>query len=69
MIWLAAGQLRGDLMFKRIVCMLIDHNWTRHRYQAVEGDDQPQGTYLKCVRCGKINDSAGLPGGPMVGGF
>ncbi len=56
-------------MLKRFICMLLGHNWTRHRYEAAEGDDQPQGTYLKCVRCGRINESAGLPGGPMAGGM
>jgi hypothetical protein len=56
-------------MLKRFTCMLLGHNWTRHRYEAGEDYDQPEGTYLKCVRCGRINESAGLPGGPMVGGM
>jgi hypothetical protein len=56
-------------MLKRFICILIDHNWTRHRYEATEAYEQPEGTYLKCVRCGRINESGGLPGGPMVAGF
>jgi hypothetical protein len=55
---------------KRLICMLLDHNWTRHRYPAAApGDDAPEGTYLKCVRCGKVSESDGLPSGPMVAGF
>jgi hypothetical protein len=56
-------------MLKRFTCMLLGHNWTRHRYEAAEDYEQPEGTYLKCVRCGRINESAGLPGGPMAGGM
>ena len=52
-------------MLKRLTCMLLDHNWTRHRYESAESYDQPEGTYLKCVRCGRISESEGLPGGPM----
>jgi hypothetical protein len=56
-------------MLKRFICMLLGHNWTRHRYESTESGDQPEGNYLKCVRCGKINEGAGLPGGPMAGGM
>ena len=56
-------------MLKRTVCLLLGHNWTRHRYESTESDDQPEGHYLKCVRCGKIEEGPGLPGGPMAGGF
>ncbi len=56
-------------MVKRVVCMVLDHNWSRQRYPAMQGDDQPEGTYLKCVRCGKVDEGHGLPGGPMVMGF
>jgi hypothetical protein len=54
---------------KRVTCMLLGHNWTHHRYEATDDYDQPEGTYHKCVRCGKINESGGLPGGPMAAGF
>jgi hypothetical protein len=54
---------------KRLICTLLDHNWTRHRYPADRpGADRPGGSYLKCVRCGKVTESAGLPSGPMIGG-
>ena len=56
-------------MLKRLTCMLLDHNWTRQRYESAESYDQPEGTYLKCARCGRIDESEGLPGGPMAGGF
>jgi hypothetical protein len=56
-------------MLRRTICIIVDHNWTRHRYPAPLGEDQPGGTYLKCVRCGKVEEGAGLPGGPMVAGF
>ena len=56
-------------MLKRSVCMLWGHNWTRHRYESTESDDQPEGWYVKCARCGKINEGAGLPSGGMVGGM
>lgn len=57
-------------MLRRVVCFLLGHNWSRHRYPAaVPGADQPEGTYLKCVRCSKVEEGEGLPGGPMVAGF
>jgi hypothetical protein len=56
-------------MIKRVICALVSHKWSRHRYPATPGDDQPEGTYLRCVRCGKVDESAGLPPGPMAGGF
>lgn len=56
-------------MLKRVVCMVLDHNWSRQRYPGLPGADQPEGTYLKCVRCGKVDEGAGLPPGPMVAGF
>ena len=56
-------------MVKRMMCFALGHNWSRHRFPATQGYDQPEGTYLKCVRCLKIEEGAGLPGGPMVAGF
>jgi hypothetical protein len=56
-------------VLKRVICVVLDHNWSRQRYTAAHGDDQPEGTFLKCVRCGKVDESAGLPPGPMVAGF
>jgi hypothetical protein len=56
-------------MLKRSICMLFGHNRTRHRYESTESDDQPEGWYVKCVRCGKIEEGAGIPGGPMSMGF
>jgi DNA-directed RNA polymerase subunit M/transcription elongation factor TFIIS len=56
-------------MLKRLVCMVADHNWTRHRYPTTEAGDQPEGTFLKCVRCGKVDESEPGPSGPMVADF
>jgi hypothetical protein len=56
-------------MIERVICALVGHKWSRHRYPATPGDDQPEGTLLRCVRCGKFDESAGLPPGPMAGGF
>jgi hypothetical protein len=54
---------------KRVICLVLGHNWSKHRYATTQGIDQPEGTFLKCVRCQKIDEGEGLPGGPMVGGF
>ena len=56
-------------MVKRAVCVVLGHNWSRQRYSTTQGDDQPAGTYLKCVRCKRVDEGEGLPGGPMVMGF
>ena len=58
-------------MLKRLTCMLLGHKWTVHRYEAAEGYDQPEGKYLKCVRCKRIYEFDGLPGGerPTISGF
>jgi hypothetical protein len=56
-------------MLKRLVCVVADHNWTRHRYPTTEVGDQPEGTFLKCVRCGKVDESEPGPSGPMVVDF
>jgi hypothetical protein len=69
MIRLAAASIEVVELLRRFTCMVLGHNWTHHRYEATDGDDQPEGTYHKCVRCGKINESGGLPGGPMVAGM
>jgi hypothetical protein len=46
--------------------------WGRHRYEATQGDDQPEGIFLKCIRCGKVDESEKLPpisaGGAGLGG-
>ena len=31
--------------------------WGRHRYEATQGDDQPEGIFLKCIRCGKVDEA------------
>lgn len=56
-------------MIRRVVCMVLGHNWSRQRYPAAQGDEQPVGTFLRCVRCGRDDEGDGLPPGPMVGGF
>ena len=46
--------------------MVINHRWTRLRYPAVDGEEQPEDAYLKCLRCGKVYESVGgLPGSWM----
>jgi DNA-directed RNA polymerase subunit M/transcription elongation factor TFIIS len=57
------------VVLKRLVCAVADHNWTRHRYPATEAGDQPEGTFLKCARCGKVDESEPGPSGPMVVDF
>lgn len=57
------------MVLRRAVCAVMGHNWSRQRYPRTEGDDQPEGAFLKCVRCGYVDEGEGLPGGPMVGGF
>lgn len=56
-------------VLRRALCLVVGHNQTRHRYPAAPGQDAPEGWFLKCVRCGKITESEGLPPGPMTGGF
>jgi hypothetical protein len=51
-------------MIKRGVCILIGHKWNRVRYP-----DSPDGTFLRCRRCGHINESEAGPTGPMVAGI
>ena len=47
---------------KGLICFLFGHNWTRHRYPAARpGDDAPEGTFRKCVRCKRITESEELP--------
>ena len=56
-------------MVKRAVCLLLGHNWTRHRYVSTETDDQPTGHFLKCVRCGRQDAGTHFPPGTLAGGF
>ena len=48
--------------------MVLGRNWSRQRYPVTQGDEQPGGTFLRCVRCGRDDESDGLPPGSMVGG-
>ncbi len=56
-------------MVKRAVCVLLGHNWTRHRYEVAQSDDQPVGHFLKCVRCGRTDEGTNFPPGTLAGGF
>jgi hypothetical protein len=59
-------------MLEAAWCLVVGHKWGRHRYAATQGDDQPEGIYLKCIRCAKVDESEGLPpmspGGMAAGG-
>lgn len=57
------------VVLKSMVCMVISHKWSRHRYPVTQGHDQPEGTYLRCLRCGRIDESEPGPSGPMAAGF
>ena len=48
-------------MLEAAWCLVVGHKWARHRYEATQDDDQPEDILLKCVRCGKVDESAGLP--------
>jgi hypothetical protein len=48
-------------MLEAARCLVVGHKWVRHRYEATQGEDQPEGIFLKCVRCGKVDESDGLP--------
>ena len=53
-------------MLARVVCLVINHKWTRLRYPALGSEEQPEATYLKCLRCGKVHENVGnLPGSWM----
>ena len=57
-------------LLKRTTCLLLGHNQTRQRYPPDKpGQDAPEGWFLKCARCGKVDEGAGLPPGPMAAGF
>ena len=45
---------------KRVICLVLGHNWSKHRYATTQGIDQPEGTFLKCVRCQKIDEGEGF---------
>lgn len=53
----------------RAICLAVNHTWSTHRYPAPPGEDHPEGRYLKCQRCGRAAEGAGLPPGPVVAGF
>jgi hypothetical protein len=54
------------VVLARAICLVINHKWVRRRYPAVGSEDQPEGTYLLCLRCGKRHESVGkLPGSWM----
>ncbi len=59
-------------MLEAARCLVVGHKWGRHRYEATQGDDQPEGIFLKCIRCGKVDEGDGLPpispGGAGLGG-
>lgn len=56
-------------MSKRVICALIGHSWRNQRYPAGKDHDRPEGTYLKCVRCGTVNEKEQFPPGPLVAGL
>jgi hypothetical protein len=61
--------IREGAMVKRAVCVLLGHNWTRHRYESSGSDDQPAGHFLKCARCGRKDEGTSFPPGTLAGGF
>ena len=46
-------------VLRKTVCLIVNHKWTSHRYPATKGEDQPEGTYRKCLRCGKVDEGGG----------
>ena len=54
---------------KRVLCMVAGHKWSRHRYESGDSDDQSAGHFLKCLRCGKLDEEISMPPGAAAGGF
>jgi hypothetical protein len=53
-------------MLEAARCLVVGHKWARHRYEATQGDDQPEGIFLKCVRCGKVMKATDCRPSPRV---
>ena len=66
---LTTARIGGDRV-KHVICFLFGHAWTRHRYPpARPGDDAPEGTFRKCVRCNRVTEREELPNPPLSAGF
>ena len=53
---------RGVGVRKGLVCVVLGHTWSTHRYQAVNSEEHPRGIYRTCSRCGKSVEDRRRPG-------